>query len=476
MSKIIVEFPERLKNLAAAVADLVGVVEAQDGSAQCGKAVDYARVETKVGDATARIERESHAAILATLDIDRPSVLLEGKRCARAARAPGSYKTLAGEVEVERTIYRSPDGRGTFDPISVRVGAVGDGWLPRTARAMAFEVQKATSREAEKSAQQTGRLPYSRSSFECVAHEVGEVYVAAHQDVEDALIDAYEVPGEARSVSVSLDRVSVPMEEPRPRPGGRPRADAPKRPISREFRMAYCGTVTLHDREGRALHTIRYGTMPQGDAEALCEGMAADVFTLLQKNPALEVMLLCDGAPEMWNLLEKQLKPPLLEHPPERLVDMHHLIEKLGKAAKLVADDGSAQTERWKLRLLNDSDAAAQILGELVASGKEHVRSGDEEPVHDAITYLTNHAQRLDYASARARGLPIGSGNVEATCKSLFEVRFKRSGSRWKEETGEHVVHLRALALSDRWDDGVELALAPLRQAVRPAPPIRRAS
>ena len=475
MAKIVVEFPEKLKNLAAAVADLVGVVEAQDGSAKCGRAVDYADVESKVGDATARIERESHAVILATLDVDRPSVLFEGKRCARAGRAPGSYKTLAGEVLVERTLYRAPDGRGTFDAIAVRAGAVGDGWLPRTARAMAFEVQKATSREAEKSAQQTGRLPYSRSSFEAVAHEVGEVFVACHQDVEDALIDAYEVPAGARSVSASLDRVSVPMEEPRARPAGRPRADAPKRPLSREFRMAYCGTVTLHDREGRALHTIRYGTMPKGDAEALCEGMAADVVTLLQQKP-LEVMLLCDGAPEMWNLLEKQLKVPLLARAPHRLVDMHHLVEKLGKAAKIVADDGSAQTERWKLRLLNDSGAAAQILAELVASGKEHVRSGDEEPVHDAITNLTNHAERLDYASARARGLPIGSGNVEATCKSLFEVRFKRSGSRWKEQTGEHVVHLRALALSDRWDDGVELALAPLRRAVRPAPPIRRAS
>ena len=44
-----------------------------------------------------------------------------------------------------------------------------------------------------------------------------------HQDIEDALIDAVEVPAEACSVSVSLDRVSVPMEEPRRRPVGRPR-------------------------------------------------------------------------------------------------------------------------------------------------------------------------------------------------------------------------------------------------------------
>lgn len=76
---------------------------------------------------------------------------------------------------------------------------------------------------------------------------VGALAVADHQDIEDVLIDAFEVPAEARSVSVSLDRVSVPMEEPWPRPVGRPRKGAPKRPVARAFRMAYCGTVTLHD-------------------------------------------------------------------------------------------------------------------------------------------------------------------------------------------------------------------------------------
>jgi hypothetical protein len=45
--------------------------------------------------------------------------------------------------------------------------------------------------------------------------------------------------------------------------------------------MAYCGTVTLHDAEGRALHTRRYGTMPEGDERALREGLASDVLALV---------------------------------------------------------------------------------------------------------------------------------------------------------------------------------------------------
>jgi hypothetical protein len=121
----------------------------------------------------------------------------------------------------------------------------------------------------------------------------------------------------------------------------------------------------------------------------------------------------------------------------------------------------------WRLRLLNRTSSGAEILQELQRSGKADVAVGTSRPVHEAITSLQNHPGQMNYAAARRRGFPVGSGNVEATCKSLVAVRMKRPGARWKEETGEQLLHLRALALSDRWELAITRTLQPLRKPIR---------
>ena len=174
----------------------------------------------------------------------------------------------------------------------------------------------------------------------------------------------------------------------------------------------------------------------------------------------------------MWNLLDERFTEEQFGGKIRRLVDLHHLMEKLGAAARVIYGSDTDKTlRRWRLHLLNRSKAATEILEELIASGLDE-GPGENHPVHAAITYLQSHgldADHMNYAGARRLGLPLGSGNVEATCKSLFEMRLKRCGSRWKDETGEHIVQLRAQALSDRWGPAIELVLRPLRMAVRVA-------
>lgn len=472
---MMLEIPDALKPMLEPLRALVTEVVAQvERSRTLGREAKYEAFEQKLMERTAAVERGAHEVTLSALDVDAAKILINGELHTRVLRDAATFMSQPGEVPVTRSLYRRAGDRNgpTVDVVALRAGAVEGVWLRGAARDMAFLLSQGTSREALATAREMGRLPYSRSSFERVGHAVGERFVSQHQHVEEALIEAWVVPEEARSVSASLDRVSLPMEEPLPRPRGRPRKGAAKRPITRVYRMAYCGTVTLHDAEGQALHTIRYGTMPDGDPRGLCEGMASDVLAILRRRPDILVSRLCDGAPEMWNLLDEAFDTATFKGVVlHQLIDFWHAVEKLAAAARvIVGKDGAPSiVARWRASLLNRSAAREQILDELTTSGHEHTYVGEDRPVHDAITYLTNNADRMDYARARRLHLPIGSGNVEATCKSLVGVRMKRPGARWKTNSGERVLHLRALALSDRWTQAMDITLRVERARVRVA-------
>jgi hypothetical protein len=253
-----------------------------------------------------------------------PAIRVWGEAYRRIGRAESDYHTLAGTVRVMRTVYRKTVRNGdTLDPVSVRAGVVADGWLPHTARAMAYLLAQGTSREAEVTGRELARLPYSRSSFERVGHEVGTLYRRSQARIEEVLIQEYAVPAEARSVSISIDRVALPMEELIEAPSvpvdppwvAAAMAAAPPHPpevqavldeqtqgdgpkVARNFRMAYAATVALHDAEGESIHTIRYGRMPKGDVRGLCRGLARDVTAMRAQRPDLKVAYLTDGAIE----------------------------------------------------------------------------------------------------------------------------------------------------------------------------------
>src|SRR5215475_10942875 len=170
--QMLIEMPEELKGVGEAVQALVQQVAANWRSTRGGRAVDYATIERQVAAGAAAIERASHQAVLQGLDIDQARVRIEGKVYRRVERYAAEYYTKAGPVRVTRTLYRKQGERTatTVNAVSLRCGAVADEWLPATAQAMAHQLQQGTAREADITAQQLGRLPYSRASFESIGH------------------------------------------------------------------------------------------------------------------------------------------------------------------------------------------------------------------------------------------------------------------------------------------------------------------
>jgi hypothetical protein len=312
-----IELPEGWAGVAEPLRALMAEVDRKehvDRATPPDLAADYGALEQRVADALGEVERGLHAQVLARLDIDVPAIRVWGDEYRRVGRSESEYHTLAGTVRVMRTVYRKTERNGdTLDPVSVRAGVIADGCLPHTAREMAHLLAQGTSREAEATGRDLARLPYSRSSLERVGHEVGALFRRARPRIEEALIQEYAVPADARSVSISIDRVALPMEEPieaSPVPVDPPwvaavmaaapphppevqavldeqkQGDAPK--IARNFRMAYAATVTLHDAEGDSIHTIRYGRMPKGDVRGLCRGLARDVAAMRSQRPELK--------------------------------------------------------------------------------------------------------------------------------------------------------------------------------------------
>jgi len=73
------------------------------------------------------------------------------------------------------------------------------------------------------------------------------------------------------------------------------------------------------------------------------------------------------------------------------------------------------------------------------------------QAIHKALASCRAQRPRMRYAALRAHHVPIGSGVVEAACKTLVSQRLKRSGRRWRMEGGQAMLTLRAWCQSARF-------------------------
>jgi hypothetical protein len=148
-----------------------------------------------------------------------------------------------------------------------------------------------------------------------------------------------------------------------------------------------------------------------------------------------------------------------------RLVGSWHVVEKLGEGAVLIHGDAEGRhvLVRWKMSLLSSANAVSHLI-----NAREGSKCANKS-VGDALRSLRIHRERMGSRHAQALGLPSGSGTVGTTCNALVGQRLRRPGARWKEESGQHLLDLRALALGDRLHEGFELTLAPRRREVRAA-------
>jgi len=267
-------------------------------------------------------------------------------------------------------------------------------------------------------------------------------------------------------VSVSVDRVSLPMAESRPLTAEDAERGV-KKPINVVFRMAFASVLTTYDCDGLPLGCIRYAHVPTGGAVDMEEALREDLDILLRRRPDLKVVGLADGAPEMQGILDRVTAGHTVA---ATLIDLWHLLEHLGEAASDADEDASKVVPRFRSALLERDDAIDDIERELRTWALRF--DPDEVPDHlrAALTYVANNNGRMRYASVHAAGLPIGSGTVEATGKTIVATRMRRAGARWDEAGAQPILALRALSTSSggRWAEAMDHMVRSYTATVRP--------
>lgn len=132
------------------------------------------------------------------------------------------------------------------------------------------------------------------------------------------------------------------------------------------------------------------------------------------------------------------------------ILDFYHVSEYLAELAKAWhgAETEAAENQRqqWTHRLKHEGGVA--MLEELRRL-KLPNRKGLRECYRRTLVYFENQGHRMDYPTYRSHGWQIGSGPIEAACKTVIGRRLKGTGMRWSPGGADAMSHLRALYVSE---------------------------
>ncbi len=227
----------------------------------------------------------------------------------------------------------------------------------------------------------------------------------------------------------------------------RPGKAADGRARTREVKMAVAFTQTRLDEKNRPVRD------PGSSSYLATFAPAAGFGTLMAAEArrrgaghVRQLTILGDGAAWIWNLAAR--------HFPEatQIVDLYHAREHLHELARLLEFMLGDRKQDWLDARLADLDAGD--IPAICAAARVFPLTGSKNAdLQTALGYFEHNACRMHYAHFKKLGLFIGSGAVEAGCKSIVGQRCKLSGMRWTEQGATGILTLRCQESSGRWDE-----------------------
>jgi len=195
---------------------------------------------------------------------------------------------------------------------------------------------------------------------------------------------------------------------------------------------------------GRSLILSRGTVMTRGGVDALKEQLWAEAMRHGLAE-AQEVVVIGDGAVWIWHAADDRFAGA------RQRLDPWHAVEHLWTVARVLHPKDEAAAAAWVTPLREKllSEASVEVITDLEVVLAQ-LRGAKRKAVAAERNYLATHRDRLDYADARQRSEPQGSGAMESTCRQ-YQCRFKRPGQFWSRPGDEALMCLETFWRNGRW-------------------------
>ena len=354
--------------------------------------------------------------------------------------------TVLGPIKLRRAYYHCACCREGVIPRDGEMDIDGTGFSPGVRRLMGRVGGKEPFDEGRRDLGELAGIVVKTKQVERVSegigHQVEAVAMTQRQAALSGKLIGFESPSK---LYIAIDGTGVPVI---PRETeGRPGKDQTGRAKTREAKLGCVFTQTSLDAEGRPVRdpgsTTYVGAIETAEefgrriyAEAVRRGVTR----------AEQTIVLGDGAPWIWNIADLHFYGAI------RIVDLYHAREHLTALSKAIYGPVAPQARQWAEAAIKQLDAG-DVEGVLARMARlRPTHDVGKKEIQKAANYFRTNQERMRYARFKSLGLFVGSGVVEAGCKTIIGRRLKQSGMRWTIRGANSIIALRCCELSGQWE------------------------
>jgi len=217
---------------------------------------------------------------------------------------------------------------------------------------------------------------------------------------------------------------------------------------TREAKLGCVFTQTTVDDQGRPVRDEQ-STTYTGAIETAAE-FSRRIYTEAHQrgwSRAQVKVVMGDGADWIWNISEEQFPGAI------QIVDLYHARQHRWDLGGQLHPSNEKSKRKWVMPLLRLLDKGK--IEKLVAKLRSLAPANSElaAAVRTEANYFERNAERMRYPKFRKQNLFLGSGVIEAGCKTVMGSRLKRSGMFWTVRGANAVIALRCCRRSRQFDD-----------------------